>query len=255
MGWADFIFARNETAKKEWKLSDHVTISPEIREKFLGLEQLTTSQTAFAFAAAGLSFGLGFKAGRMQPAWKRFTNVQDIPSTSFGGKGYLRGRCLAVSDGDTIRFRHAPTLWHSSTLNDGEKLSEEALSIRVCTIDTPETAKFGKPGQPYGDKAKDLLAGMLEQKIVYCRLLKKDQYGRAVAEVRTGSMWPFYRYVDENMLKAGLAEVYQGSGAVYGHRGKDFYLALQEKARSTKTGMWKELNLESAADYKARLKS
>ena len=27
------------------------------------------------------------------------------------------------------------------------KLSEETLQIRLCAIDTPETAKFGKPSQ------------------------------------------------------------------------------------------------------------
>jgi endonuclease YncB( thermonuclease family) len=56
------------------------------------------------------------------------------------------------------------------------------------------------------------------------------------------------------MLKAGLAEVYLGSGAVYGHRGKEAYLALQEKAESSKKGVWSQKNRESAAEFKARTK-
>jgi micrococcal nuclease len=260
MGWTDRIFPNHSnnsnSNEKEWKLSDYVTVSPEVREKWKELEQLTPTQTAVLIAAASVAFAAGFKAGRMQPVWKRFTTVQDIPSSYFGSSSsvFLRGRCLTVSDGDTIRFRHAPALWSRSQLRESEKLSDEALAIRICTIDTPETAKFGKPGQPFGDKAKEHLSSMLENKIVYCRLLQKDQYGRAVAEVRTG-FWPFYRYADERMLKAGLAEVYLGSGAVYGHRGKDYYLAMEEKARSSKKGIWSENNRESAADYKARLKA
>jgi endonuclease YncB( thermonuclease family) len=78
--------------------------------------------------------------------------------------------------------------------------------------------------------------------------------GRAVAEVRSG-FFPLYKYMDEEMLKAGLAEVYQGSGAVYGFRGKAAYLAMQEKVIERKKGMWAKKDRESAAEFKARMKS
>jgi hypothetical protein len=53
------------------------------------------------------------------------------------------------SDGDTIRFLHTPTRFHPIDLRkeQEEKASATALPIRICTIDTPETAKFGKSGQ------------------------------------------------------------------------------------------------------------
>jgi len=87
-----------------------------------------------------------------------------------------------------------------------------------------------------------------------------DQYGRAVAEVFvTTWKWFFWRqreYVDEYMLKAGLAEVYQGGGAVYGPRGREAYLQLEADAQSKKVGMWSQgKQRESAADYKRRNKS
>ena len=69
------------------------------------------------------------------------------------------------------------------------------------------------------------------------RLLQKDQYGRAVAEVFV-PRWLLRRNMDasEQMLKEGLAEVYRGSGAVYGRKGFDFYLQTEEAARKAKRG-------------------
>jgi endonuclease YncB( thermonuclease family) len=89
--------------------------------------------------------------------------------------------------------------------------------------------------------------------------LQKDQYGRAVAQVKRRGLlhywWPFTRYVDEEMLKAGLAEVYRGGGAVYGRKGKDAYIAMEQAAKSRKKGMWAlGADRESAAEFKARMK-
>jgi len=192
-------------------------------------------------------FLLGLLMGRFRLPFRRFTSVMDIPNSYFGNGPLLRGKAISVSDGDTIRFYHVPTLFHSSEV-DG-KISEKALPIRVATIDTPETPKFGKPGQPFGKEAKQYLKNMVEDKIIKVRLLQKDQYGRAVAEVRRGR-----KHVDEEMLKQGLAEVYLGGGAVYGPLGKEKYLELEEEARSKKQGIWSQKKRESAADYKKRTK-
>jgi endonuclease YncB( thermonuclease family) len=84
--------------------------------------------------------------------------------------------------------------------------------------------------------------------------LQKDQYGRAVGEVKApGMLWA--KYVDQHLLKAGLAEVYRGAGAVYGHLGKDAYIQMEEHAKRNKKGMWCQGDdRESAAEYKARVK-
>ncbi|CAB9517611.1 Probable endonuclease LCL3 [Seminavis robusta] len=201
------------------------------------------------------TFLLGFSLGRMRPFWKRYTDMNDIPSSLFGKE--LRGRAVSVSDGDTIRFLHQPTRFHPASLKKGEKVSELALPIRLCTIDTPETAKFGKSGQPFGNDAKEHLKSMLEEKVVRIRLLQKDQYSRGVAEVFTRSPFPFLwkrKYMDAQMLKEGLAEVYTGGGAVYGPLGKDEYLTMEENARKAKKGIWSQKNRESAAEYKKRNK-
>lgn len=272
MGWNPFEknesphsydWAANDTSKSSSPslipppLRKYVQISPGTRQKLEAPWDLSDSQKIFVGAVSLTSFAIGFRAGRFQNPWRRFTAVTDIPSSYFGDTApFLRGRVLSVSDGDTIRFRHTPSLFfQNSILDKGEKLSEVALPIRICTIDTPETAKFGKSGQPFGDEAKGYLSSMIENKIVYCQLLQADQYGRAVAQVKFGVL-PFWQsYIDEKMLKAGLAEVYLGGGAVYGRKGKEAYLEMMESAKSKKKGMWSQGDKrESAAEYKARFK-
>jgi len=197
----------------------------------------------------------GFALGRIKPFWIRYTSVMDIPKSYYNRK-VLTGRAITVSDGDTFRFLHTPTPWSPKELQKGEKASEQALPIRLCTIDTPETAKFGKPGQPFGKEAKAHLNEMLSGKPVKIRLLQSDQYGRGVAEVFTANLFGQRKYMDQAMLEDGLAEVYTGGGAVYGPLGKDAYLDLQEQAESSKTGMWSQgSKRESAAEYKRRTKS
>jgi endonuclease YncB( thermonuclease family) len=109
-----------------------------------------------------------------------------------------------------------------------------------------------------GMDAKNALTELLHDKTVHLRLLYADQYGRAVADVWVqpyGWWWPFARtHADEYMLHQGLAEVYMGSGAVYGPQGKDYYLQLQEQARSDRKGIWSVDGHETAAEYKRRTK-
>mmetsp|Transcript_5868 Transcript_5868/g.8301 ORF Transcript_5868/g.8301 Transcript_5868/m.8301 type:complete len:340 (-) Transcript_5868:36-1055(-) len=206
-----------------------------------------------------VTFLIGIQVGKTRPFWKRMTNVMDIPSNYFGPKApILKGRVVSFSDGDTIRFLHVPTWFHPKEIRKSkkEKASEIAMPIRLCTYDTPETAKFGKPGQPFGEEAKahlKKLLGATPKDVVKIRLLQKDQYGRAVAQVFKGR-WPFRQYMDEQMLQAGLAEVYQGMGAVYGPRGKEEYLNMEQQARDSKLGIWSQKNRESAAEFKKRTK-
>jgi len=214
------------------------------------LKELTSIQKMLL----GTSFLMGIWLGGVHPFWKRFTSVLDIPTSYFGPTApVLRGIAVSVSDGDTIRFLHVPTWFHPRNLRKKEKVSQKALAVRLCTIDTPETAKFGKKGQPFGPEAKEHLKALLNKKTVNIRMLQKDQYGRAVCQVFTGR-WPLRRHVDKNMLKSGLAEVYQGGGAVYGPEGKERYLEIEDEAKQKQIGIWSLKKRESAADYKRRTK-
>ena len=220
-----------------------------------------------------LSFGIGFKVGRYQPSiWKRYTQISNISNDKIGyNTPMLRGRVVSVSDGDTIRFLHAPIPYISRSKlknvaegggkkDNKEKLSDVALPIRIATIDAPEMKKFGNDGQPFSEEAKDYLSNKILNKIVHVQVLSKDQYGRGVGNVIKPRMFPFNMfmngtYMDEYMLKAGLAEVYRGSGAVYGPKGLEEYTKMEEYAKKQRKGIWSNSDRESAADYKARIKS
>lgn len=238
-------------------LSGYVNVSPQTQNVLDRAHSLliTTEGAALFGSSLALAFALGFKAGRVQPAWRRFTQVSEISDVG-PNSPFLRGRVLSVSDGDTIRFLHSP-MFSSSRLKDGEKLSDTALPIRIATIDTPEVAKFGKPNQPYGEDAKEHLSNMILDDIVKVRLLSKDQYGRGVGQVVKPRLfgWLGGRDMDTEMLQAGLAEVYRGGGAVYGPKGKEAYIEMEGQAKREKTGMWADKNRESAAEFKARMKA
>lgn len=227
------------------------TILGFVRLFFKDMRALTPRQAAWWTVTVAAAYALG----RMPPFWKRYTDVVDIPRRLYGKT--LWGRAVSVSDGDTIRFLHQPTPWHPASLEKGQKKSELALPVRICTIDTPETPKFGKPGQPFGLEAKEALKAFLEGGRIGIRLLQTDQYGRAVAQVFTPPTIPFLgrpTMADEFMLSKGLAEVYTGGGAVYGPLGVDAYMDLQEQAKNDKLGIWSLDKRETAAEYKRRTK-
>ena len=222
------------------------------------VRRLSTTQTICVGMACTTSFLLGWRLAKAGASWRRFTAVSDIPSSQVGaGAPWLRGRVVSVTDGDTLRIYHTPSLLHSSRMDESQKLSDSTLQIRVCTIDTPETSKFGRPSQPFGEEAKEHLSSLVNDRMVKVRVLATDQYGRGVGEVLApGPLFGFPRkYADTEMLKAGLAEVYQGGGAVYGQNGKEAYLAMEEKARKKKKGIWSLRNRETAAEFKARAKA
>lgn len=267
MGWLDGW--RKEKKKESKDLSDFVesleqsvTLTPKAQSQWNQVRESFSSPLALScLGSVGvICFAAGWKASSLTRSaasgMRRMTNVADIPSDHIGlSAPWLRGRVVSVSDGDTVRFLHAPTWFHSSTLKEDEKVSDVALPIRICTIDTPETAKFGQSGQPFGEQAKECLESLVKDKIVHLKLLQKDQYGRGVAEVKApGFLW-WNKYADQTLLKSGLAEVYRGSGAVYGHLGKDAYIEMEQRAKDSKTGMWSQGDKrESAAEYKARTK-
>lgn len=235
---------------------DVVPLSKPDRERFhASVDNLAWTNAHYVFLGTTslLSFVVGVKTGRVRPVWRQLTALQDLHSSEIGPHApWLRGTAMSVSDGDTIRFLHRPMWWSPRK----PRHKDHKLAIRLATIDTPETAKFGKPGQPFGEEAKEYLTDLCLDKTVKIQILQIDQYGRGVAQVvrpRLGGIFGS-TYMDEAMLRAGLAEVYQGTGAVYGRLGLDRYLKLVDKARRKKKGMWQLEDRETAAEYKQRTK-
>lgn len=217
----------------------------------LSSEDARLLQWSTAACAAGIAIGI--RLGRVRPFWRRIVSVHQIDAIG-PISPVLRGRVVTVADGDTLRLLHVPTFLHSTRLRNGDKVSTNTLQVRLCTIDAPETGKFGKLGQPFGEEAKRFLERLVLGRMVSVRVLAKDQYGRAVGSVVRG-WWPLRAHVDQEMLRAGLAEVYRGSGAVYGPLGKAHYVSLEAAAQQAGRGLWAQgAKVESAAAFKARSK-
>ncbi|OQR85028.1 hypothetical protein ACHHYP_12398 [Achlya hypogyna] len=260
--------ALKKTAEKEWArastewtrfINAQNLVIPALPAVF----QEKNVQIAGAFVV-GLGFGLVLP--RLRAPFQRFSTVDDIPNFMFQEQRKLRAKAISFSDGDTLRVRHLP-LFRGLGPMDG-KLSEQTLQIRLCAIgkirrksrlnialpDTPETAKFGNKGQPFGDEAKEYLTKLLDNRKLTLTLLQKDQYARAVCLVEYG--WgPFRKDASEELLKAGLANVYRQTGAVYGGK-QATYDALEAKAKTKKLKMWGQGdNFESTSEYKARIRA
>ncbi len=127
-------------------------------------------------------------------------------STFTFGKSF-RGKCVGISDGDTI-----------SVMRDGKM-----VKIRLEGIDCPEKA------QAFGKRAKQFISNLLFGKEVKVIIKKHDRYRRIVGRV-------FYKNLDASyeLVKSGFAWHYKKYS-------KEKYLARAERiAKKRKRGLWKD---------------
>jgi endonuclease YncB( thermonuclease family) len=106
------------------------------------------------------------------------------------------------------------------------------VNVRLVGVDSPEIKKGKhKPGQPFGQKAKKLLTRMVLNKQVFIKGYGLGPYNRILAVVYVDR-----KNVNLELVKAGLAEVYQGKPP----RGFDLspYLTVEAQAKSQRRGMW-----------------
>lgn len=122
--------------------------------------------------------------------------------------GVLRGRVVAILDGDTLAVRDAANQEHR---------------VRLAEIDAPEKR------QPYGQRSKQSLSGICFGKDAVVEPKGHDRYERTVArvrcdgidatveQVRRGMAWVFDRYVTDRGL-----------------------YAIQDEARAARRGLWSD---------------
>lgn len=117
------------------------------------------------------------------------------------------GKCVAVSDGDTIKVMH---------LGKAER-------IRLYGIDCPERK------QPFGTKAKWFASDLVFRRVVEVKPTATDRYGRTIAWVYVNN-----KCLNEELLRAGLAWHYK-------QYSKDERLAiLENKAKENRTDIWSD---------------
>ncbi len=120
-----------------------------------------------------------------------------------------------VSDGDTI----------IAVTSDQTK-----LRLRLLGIDAPEVPHGERPGQPYGEDARDYLDHLIGGKTVRVDAYGPDEYKRVLAVV-----WDERINVNLLLVAMGYAEVYRGAPCqVYCQELED----AEAKARRDRVGMW-----------------
>ena len=137
---------------------------------------------------------------------------------------------IEVKDGDTVVIQPA---------------NSERYTCRLYGIDAPETAKRGKPGQPYGEEAKDTLLDLVLKKQVEVEIKDRDRYGRMVCIIRLDGV-----DINRKMIKLGLAWAYieylKGPYA-------SIYYDAEKDARSKRLGLWKHANPQPPWEFRKML--
>ncbi len=137
-----------------------------------------------------------------------------------------------VSDGDTIT---------AITSN------QTKLRIRLLGIDAPEVPHGKKPGQPFGEEARDYLDHLIGGKTIRVDAYGPDKYKRVLAVV-----WDEQINVNLLLVAMGYAEVYKGAPChVYCPTLED----AEAKARMDRVSMWAQGNTnERPAAFRKRMR-
>lgn len=130
----------------------------------------------------------------------------------------FKARVVRIIDGDSIVVIDSNLQEHN---------------IRLTDIDCPEK------GQPFGGKAKDFTARFCNHKMVSIYPNGTDKYGRTLANVVADG-----QNLNEALLRNGLAWHF----VKYSSSSK--LAALEQQARNTKTGLWKDANPIAPWDWR-----
>ena len=188
----------------------------------------------------------------------QYSTAADIPSKKYKDNKVIYGKTIRVIDGDTIRVRHLPfyPFIKKDSSYDGV-LSKNTLSIRVYAVDAPEIGKFGKPSMPFASEAKEFTQSIVGDKVVKIKLLRKDQYGRAVAKVEVKRRFlPFLkRDLTMELAKNGYGTLYTGGGAEYDGKRNEIEKAILRATKNRK-GLWVdgEAKVQLPDEYKRSVK-
>ncbi|KAF8424589.1 hypothetical protein EV426DRAFT_598560 [Tirmania nivea] len=193
--------------------------------------------------------------------------VRRIPESSqiypsFFRKRSLFGQVTSVGDGDNFRLYHTPGGrllgwgWFPGRKvpTDPKELRQRTVHIRIAGIDAPELGHWGNPAQPHSSESLEWLRTYILGKRVRVYIYRRDQYERIVCSAKIWKgLWR--RDLGLEMLKAGVAAVYEAkTGAEFGDMELKYRLA-EAKAKIQRKGMWGlKGHYESPGTYKKALK-
>jgi micrococcal nuclease len=131
-----------------------------------------------------------------------------LPLVALAQRAVLTGKCVGVTDGDTI------------TVLDADKHQHK---IRLEGIDAPES------GQPFGKQAKKALSDKVFGKDIAVKQSGEDKYGRTLGHVYIGK-----QHVNRELVSEGFAWHYKE------YNGDPDLAAAEKEARSAKRGLWRD---------------
>jgi endonuclease YncB( thermonuclease family) len=218
----------------------------------------TSSRTARTYSLTEVTGIVALTVGStIGTAWlyrsylRRIPNIDHIQPHVWR-KRSLYGYVTRVGDGDNFHLYHTPGGrlagwgWMSGRKVHDLKPAElkgQTISVRIAGIDAPECAHFGKPAQPYGPEALEWLKGYIQHRYVRAYLYSRDQYGRVVATTYRRKWMLFRSDVGLEMLKRGLATVYEAKfGSEFGGK-EEKYRKAEERAKRRAVGMWNKPGL------------
>ena len=134
----------------------------------------------------------------------------------------LKGKVIAVTDGDTIKLLTQDKVTHK---------------IRLLDIDAPEKS------QPFGNKSKENLSNYIFGRYVTVEYKNIDRYQRILGTV-------YYQGEDINIqqVKDGFAWVYKQ------YSNKIEYYKAEVEAKATKRGLWMDNNPIEPWNYRKKNK-
>jgi len=108
------------------------------------------------------------------------------------------------------------------------------IKVRLAGIDAPETpGRKRQPGQPFSDASKKFLAGLVLNKNVEIRGYGLGPHNRIIGEIFVDG-----KNVNHEMVRAGLAAVYQGKSP--DELDLESYQKLETEARNAGRGVWSQ---------------
>ncbi|KAH7123866.1 hypothetical protein B0J11DRAFT_530096 [Dendryphion nanum] len=178
--------------------------------------------------------------------------LRRIPSVNHIKPGYFRrrtifGQVTSVGDADNFRIFHTPGgrlsgwgwLPWKQVPTTREGLAKKTIHIRIAGVDAPELAHWGREAQPYSKEALEWLTQYIHRRRVRAHVYRRDQYDRVVARV-TIRKWFGRKDVGLEMLRNGLATVYEAkTGSEFGTF-EQCYRDAEAKAKADRVGMWKQ---------------
>ncbi|EEB90308.1 hypothetical protein MPER_11498 [Moniliophthora perniciosa FA553] len=188
---------------------------------------------------------------------RRIKNHDWVTPNMIEKKRWFKGYVTNVGDGDNFEDWLALALKFRRFPETNKELKAQTIHIRIAGVDAPECGHFGRQGQPHAEESLAWLKERITGKTLYCQFLQRDQYSRIVAHVTVkrrflpGSL--LANSLAAEMLRAGVATVYEQAGAQYGPGGKEEFLRIEAEAKAARRGMWRKgLTVETPADYKRR---